>query len=88
LYGSVCAMMTPIGLAAAAPLAESFGVRAWYVTGGVACVAMGLLGFLIPSWLPVTDSAGSTRTPPDRAKSTGRVAHRSGKLDQGEASAR
>ncbi|HXV77870.1 MAG TPA: MFS transporter, partial [Candidatus Polarisedimenticolaceae bacterium] len=49
LYGSVCAMMTPIGLAAAAPIADWLGVRAWFVAGGTICLGMALLGALSPS---------------------------------------
>jgi DHA3 family macrolide efflux protein-like MFS transporter len=49
LYGSVAAIATPLGLAAAAPVAELLGVRAWYAAGGIACVLMGAAGFLAPA---------------------------------------
>ena len=49
LYTSAAGLMTPLGLALAAPVAELLGVQMWYLAGGGACVAMGIVGFLIPS---------------------------------------
>jgi DHA3 family macrolide efflux protein-like MFS transporter len=49
LYGSLAGMMTPLGLAIAAPVAEQFGVVVWFMVGGAACVTMGVVGFGIPS---------------------------------------
>jgi DHA3 family macrolide efflux protein-like MFS transporter len=57
LYGSAAGAMTPLGLAIAAPVAELLGVEAWYLAGGVACVAMGVAGFLIPSIARIEDGA-------------------------------
>ncbi|MCH7748540.1 MAG: hypothetical protein E2P06_04685 [Acidobacteria bacterium] len=39
----------PLGLAAAAPIADLLGVRAWSAAGGVACLTMGIIGFFVPS---------------------------------------
>ena len=41
--------MTPLGLALAAPVADVLGVRIWYAVGGLACVAAGLIGSVLPS---------------------------------------
>lgn len=49
LYGSLCGIMTPLGLALAAPLADRFGVRLWYLAGGLACAAMAACGLLTPA---------------------------------------
>jgi DHA3 family macrolide efflux protein-like MFS transporter len=49
LYGSLAGIATPLGLLAAAPVAELLGVRAWYAAGGIACVLMGAAGFLVPA---------------------------------------
>jgi hypothetical protein len=49
--------MAPLGLAVAAPVAELFGVRAWYAAGGIACVAMGVLGFFLPSLARIEEAA-------------------------------
>jgi DHA3 family macrolide efflux protein-like MFS transporter len=49
LIGSLAGAAAPLGLVAAAPVAEAAGVEAWYVAGGVACLAMGLAGFAFPA---------------------------------------
>ena len=53
LMGSLAGVMAPIGLLLASPVAEMAGVRAWYVTGGLVCFAMGLAGFFLPSVLRI-----------------------------------
>ena len=57
IYGSVCGAMAPLGLAVAAPIADLVGVRFWYAAGGIACLAMGALGFLVPSMVRIEESA-------------------------------
>jgi DHA3 family macrolide efflux protein-like MFS transporter len=57
IYGSVCGAMTPFGLAIAAPVADLVGVRAWYAAGGIACLAMGALAFLVPSIVRIEETA-------------------------------
>jgi hypothetical protein len=49
--------MAPLGLAIAAPVAELLGVHAWYLAGGVACIAMGITGFFVPSITGIEDEA-------------------------------
>jgi DHA3 family macrolide efflux protein-like MFS transporter len=49
LYASAAGAMTPLGLAIAAPVAELLGIHAWYLAGGIACVVMGVAGFLLRS---------------------------------------
>lgn len=56
LYTSAAGAMTPLGFAIAAPVAELLGVHAWYLAGGVACVAMGVAGFLVPSIARIEDA--------------------------------
>ncbi|MBK8229073.1 MAG: MFS transporter [Candidatus Eisenbacteria bacterium] len=53
LVGSLAAATAPLGLLLAAPVAELVGVRAWYVTGGLVCLAMGAVGFLLPPLLTI-----------------------------------
>ena len=57
IYASASGMMAPLGLAVAAPVADLVGVRFWYAAGGVACLAMGPVCFLIPSLARIGDSA-------------------------------
>jgi DHA3 family macrolide efflux protein-like MFS transporter len=55
LLGSLAAATAPLGLLFAAPLAELVGVGTWYLAGGVACVAMGIAGFLVPALMRIED---------------------------------
>jgi DHA3 family macrolide efflux protein-like MFS transporter len=49
LIGSVGALMAPLGLVIAGPLADAFGVQMWFVTGGVVTGLLGLVGFFVPA---------------------------------------
>jgi DHA3 family macrolide efflux protein-like MFS transporter len=53
LVGSLAAATAPFGLLLAAPIAEITGVRSWYVTGGLVCLAMGIAGFFVPSLMRI-----------------------------------
>jgi DHA3 family macrolide efflux protein-like MFS transporter len=55
LYASACGAMAPLGLAVAAPVAELVGIRALYAVAGLACLAMGAGGFLVPSIASIED---------------------------------
>jgi DHA3 family macrolide efflux protein-like MFS transporter len=57
LIGSLAGAAAPLGLIAAAPVAEIVGVGAWYLAAGFACVAMGIAGFLAPSLMRIEDSS-------------------------------
>jgi hypothetical protein len=46
----------PLGLLLAAPVAEMVGVQAWYVTGGLVCLSMGVAGFFLPSLMRIEES--------------------------------
>jgi MFS transporter, DHA3 family, macrolide efflux protein len=48
LIGSLSGLMAPVGLIIAGPVADAFGVQAWFVVGGVATMLMGIVGFFIP----------------------------------------
>lgn len=45
LVASFATAMAPLGLLLAGPIADSFGLRVWYILGGVVTIAMGVLGF-------------------------------------------
>ena len=49
LIGSVTSGMAPIGLALSGPISESFGIQTWFILGGLACIMMGLISFMIPA---------------------------------------
>ncbi|HET6278492.1 MAG TPA: MFS transporter [Candidatus Polarisedimenticolia bacterium] len=68
LYGSLASITTPIGLLLAAPLAEMFGVRTWYLAGGLVCLVMGAGAFFVPAIVRIESAAAgpSTDTPADQ----------------------
>ena len=73
LFGTLAAAATPLGLVAAAPVAEVLGVRAWYVTGGLVAVVAAAVARFVPALLAIEDGpgpAGSTLRRPVSASST------------------
>jgi len=61
LIGSLAGGMSPIGLAIAGPIAEKLGIQTWFVIGGVSCLAMGLVGFLIPAVMTIEEQGMALR---------------------------
>ncbi|GJM44927.1 MAG: MFS transporter [Gemmatimonadota bacterium] len=53
LLASLAGIMAPLGLLFAAPVAELVGVGTWYVAGGMLCVSLGALGFLLPTLMRI-----------------------------------
>lgn len=53
LMGSASAAMMPLGLALAGPLAESIGVRAWFVISGVLTLLLAVSCFFMPSLMNI-----------------------------------
>jgi DHA3 family macrolide efflux protein-like MFS transporter len=49
LVGSAATAMIPIGLAAAGPLSDAFGIQIWFVVSGLVCFTMGILQIIIPA---------------------------------------
>ncbi len=45
LIMSIAAAMAPIGLIIAGPVADTFGVRTWYIVGGAVTAVLGLISF-------------------------------------------
>ena len=62
LVGSVAGAISPIGMAISAPVADHLGIQVWWVIGGVVCLLMGGIGFLIPAVMRIEED-----TPPDPA---------------------
>ena len=46
---SAAKAMTPIGLAFAGPIADTFGVQSWYIAGGLTTICLGFGAFFIAS---------------------------------------
>jgi DHA3 family macrolide efflux protein-like MFS transporter len=55
LIGSLAGAAAPLGLIAAAPVAEVAGVGIWYFAGGLACAAMGVAGFFAPALMKIEE---------------------------------
>jgi MFS transporter, DHA3 family, macrolide efflux protein len=55
LVGSLAGAVAPLGLIVAAPVADIVGVGVWYLTAGLACVAMGIAGFFAPALMGIED---------------------------------
>jgi DHA3 family macrolide efflux protein-like MFS transporter len=53
LLGSATQAVVPLGLALAGPLSDRFGIRLWFVIGGIAYLFVGLGSFLSPSILQI-----------------------------------
>ena len=49
VVNSLTSAMMPLSLAVAGPLADWLGINAWYVIGGLSCVAMGVVARFIPA---------------------------------------
>ncbi len=56
LVGSLSSAMAPLGLIVAGPVADAIGVQSWYVIGGVACILMAVIGYLIPAVMNIEDN--------------------------------
>ncbi len=49
LLWSIGGGIAPLGLMVAGPVADRFGIQAWFFLGGILCVFMGLVGICIPA---------------------------------------
>ena len=53
LFGTLATAATPLGLVAAAPVAEVLGVRVWYVAGGVVALGAAAVARFVPALLAI-----------------------------------
>ena len=40
----------------AGPVADAFGVQVWYVTGGLACILIGIGSYFVPALMHLEDN--------------------------------
>jgi DHA3 family macrolide efflux protein-like MFS transporter len=64
LFGTLATAATPLGLVAAAPVAEVLGVRAWYVAGGVTAIGAAAIGRFLPALLAIEERPAETAGDP------------------------
>lgn len=62
LVGSVCSAMSPLGMALAGPVADALGVTAWFMVGGIACMVMGVVGFVTPAIMNLEGNRRQTQS--------------------------
>jgi MFS transporter, DHA3 family, macrolide efflux protein len=55
LIGSAAAAMSPLGLIIAGPVADAFGIRSWFLVGGIVTLLIGAVSFLIPAVMHFED---------------------------------
>jgi len=53
---SLSSAMSPLGMLVAAPVAEQFGIRAWFLLGGISCILLAIIGLLIPAVVHIEDN--------------------------------
>jgi len=56
LLNSLASAMSPLGMLVAAPVAEKFGIRAWFLLGGISCILLAGIGLLIPAVVHIEDN--------------------------------
>jgi len=61
LLSSVGGAMAPVGLMVAGPVADQFGIQAWFLLGGLFCVLTGAAGFFIPAVIHIEEK-GNIKT--------------------------
>jgi DHA3 family macrolide efflux protein-like MFS transporter len=76
LFTTLATLATPVGLVAAAPVAEVLGTQAWYVAGGVVAAVAAAIGWFVPALLgieerPAPAAARSTTTPSSASPTSG-----------------
>jgi DHA3 family macrolide efflux protein-like MFS transporter len=55
LLGSLLSLTIPIGLLVAGPMSDLFSLQIWYLSAGVACVALGVALFFVPSVIRIEE---------------------------------
>lgn len=65
LVSSLAGAMSPLGMLIAAPVAEWLGIQSWYIVGGLACMLMGVSGFMIKAIYTIDEQSpgGQISTP-------------------------
>ena len=56
LLASLAGAMTPLALLLAVPVAEWFGIRFWYIAGGISCLLVATVAALNPAIMRIADN--------------------------------
>lgn len=57
LISSAATAATPLGLVAAGPIADSYGVQIWFIAGGLATLILGIMCLFLPSVMNIEENA-------------------------------
>ena len=55
LMVSMSEALSPLSMAIAGPVSDTFGVRTWYILGGLSCMLIGVVGFAMPTVVRLED---------------------------------
>ena len=61
LVGSMAGVISPLGMALAAPVSDYLGIQVWWRFGGIVCILMGLICFFIPAVMKL-EEIGQSRS--------------------------
>ena len=70
LIGSIAGAITPLALLLAAPVAELFGIRFWYVAGGACCLLLAVAASFVPAITGMEDNDDDANAVSDRQNIT------------------
>jgi DHA3 family macrolide efflux protein-like MFS transporter len=70
LLGSIAGAITPLALLLAAPVAELFGIRFWYVAGGACCLLLAVAASFIQAITGMEDNPADADAVSDRRNVT------------------
>jgi len=66
VMGSLLSITSPISLAMAGPISDRLGLQVWYITAGIICILIGVVGMRIPSIIHIEeDMENSLQTTPE-----------------------
>ena len=63
MLGSASMAMSPLSLIVAGPFADAFGVRTWFMMGGVVTLIVALTGFVNRPLLAIEDGRTAEKQP-------------------------
>ena len=60
LLGSLVSLSSPIGLAMAGPISDRLGIRFWFQLGGLLCIVLSAIGFLLPRLIDIENQSAES----------------------------
>ena len=70
LFGSLISSTVPIGLMIAGPVADTIGIRAWFIATGILTAVMAVAGFFVPVLLGIEDGRSADTPFPELVETT------------------